>query len=310
MTLTQYRNARRALALVGRTRAEFSRDDWLAVVKDLARQQTTLTTSRPMPFERPGVEIFKDLESLKAYQAVEREAASRHSPGEIERAAALGDLHENRCENCDGARWVGVRMSAGATAVAVPCRECTTLEERAANAGIESRYRSATVESFRPEPGKERAVEFAREWDARRSVVFTGDVGRGKTHLGCGLVHKAIDRGLPARFVSIAELMDELKARFDDGAKEQSQAYFDRTIQTHVLMLDDLGKEQDTPWTRERVSTLIDRRYKSELPTIVTTNLTHKDIAERYGRHLGDRLYEWAWVPVEGVSMRREKAIA
>ena len=302
MTLTQYRNARRALALAGVTRADLSRDDWLATVRDLVRQQTTSTTSRPTRSEP-----LMTLERLKRIQERERQSAS---PAEIERAEALGDVHSHRCSTCEDARWLGVRMKPGALAVAVPCIDCTTLEERAANAGIEARYRSATVESFRPEAGKERALEFAREWDCRCSVVFTGDVGRGKTHLGCGLLHKAIDRVLPARFVSIAELMDELKARFDDGAKEQSQAYFDRIAQTHVLMLDDLGKEQDTPWTRERVSTLIDRRYKSELPTIVTTNLTHKEIAERYGRHLGDRLYEWSWVPVGGVSMRRERALA
>lgn len=309
MTLTQYRNARRALLLAGRTYREFSKADWLAIVGDLVRQQTTLTTSRPMPFERMG-ELFADLDHLRAYQAKQREIASRHSPVEIERAKALGDIEVDRCDQCDGARWVGVRMNPGGLAVPVPCRACTTLEERAQNAGIEARYRSATIETFQPEPGKERALEFARDWDCRYSVVFTGDVGRGKTHLGCGLLHRAIDRDLPARFVSVAELMDELKARFDDGAKEQSQAYFERIVSVHVLMLDDLGKEQDTPWTRERVSTLIDRRYKSELPTIVTTNLTHKEIAERYGRHLGDRLYEWAWIRVEGVSMRRERALA
>lgn len=192
--------------------------------------------------------------------------------------------------------------------VPVPC-QCMPLDERAAACGIDRRYRSATLDSFEPREGKRGALEWCRSWDCRGSLVMTGDVGRGKTHLGCGLLLRAIERGLPARFVSVAGLMDELKARFGDGASEQSEAYFGRVAGAHVLMLDDLGREQDTNWTRERVSTLLDARYRTQRPTIVTTNLTLADMAKRYGPHIADRLLSWTWIEVGGASMRRELAV-
>lgn len=200
-------------------------------------------------------------------------------------------------------------MKPGELAIHAPC-ECQPLEARAAYAGIPARYRSATLDVFRLERGKTAGLEAARTWDRRKSIVLWGQVGTGKTHLGCGMLLGLLAQGLPARFVSVAQFMDELKARFDEGAKEQSQAYFDRIAHEHVLMLDDLGKEQDTPWTRERVSTLIDRRYQSQGPTILTTNLKHIEIAERYGAHLADRLYDWRWLEIGGVSMRREQAVS
>lgn len=304
MTLTQYRNARRALHLAGVTHRDLSKDDWLASVRSLVRQQTSSTIFRPTHSGQMR-RLETTFASLRAAQARERSLAS---PSEIERAEALRDAVEDYCVVCGGARFVGRRLKPGEPAVAVPCQACTTLEERSARAGIPRRYRAATIESFVPRPGKEQALEFAKDWDGKRSVVLTGDVGRGKTHLGCGLLIHAMEAALPAKFVPVAWLMDELKARFD-GDREQSQAFFDRIAREHVLMLDDLGKEQDTDWTRERVSRMLGQRYDSELPTIVTTNLTLKNISDRYGAHLADRLLTWSWVVVGGTSMRRELAV-
>lgn len=204
---------------------------------------------------------------------------------------------------------MGYRVKPGALAVHAPC-SCQPLAARARGAGIDSKFLTATLASFRPLPGKQAALAFAERWDGRRSVVLWGAVnGAGKTHLGTSLLLLNLERGMPARCVSVADFMDGLRARFDDE-REQSQAYFDRVSHEPVLMLDDLGKEQDTPWTRERMSTLIDRRYKTEATTIVTTNLTHRGIAERYGTHLADRLNEWAFVEVGGASMRRAEVPA
>ena len=202
---------------------------------------------------------------------------------------------------------MGVKLDATLPAVPVPC-ECMPVEERAQASGIDRRYWYATLETFEPRDGKREALAWCRGWDCRRSVVLQGDVGRGKTHLGVALLHLAIERGLPARFVSVAGFMDELKARFGDRSDEQSEAHFSRVANVHVLMLDDLGREQETPWTRERMSTLLDTRYRKQAPTIVTTNLTWKQIAERYGAHIADRMREWQWFQVGGVSMRAEKA--
>lgn len=184
--------------------------------------------------------------------------------------------------------------------MAVPCWECVTLEERATWAGVPRKFLGADVGVL---SGAARVV--ARDWTGERSLVLRGDVGTGKTYLACALLRQRLERGQTGRFVSVSDLMDEIKARFGDGAGEQSEAYFDRLAGEPFLVLDDVGAEFDSLWSAQRVAALIDRRYRSEAPTILTTNMTHRELAERYTKRTADRLREWVWAELTGPSLRR-----
>jgi DNA replication protein DnaC len=303
MTLTQYRQAFRALHLAGVTRDRVGRDGWAEAVKDQIRLTTSMTPRRT-PFEPIGE--FLTMDRLKAYQAKQREIASRISPAELRRAEALGDLREEVCPKCDGAQYVAARVNEGALATAVPC-ECMPLEERARRAGIPQRFYAATIASAERRKGQEEAIDFARRWDGRRSVLLYGNNGTGKTRLGCGLLLSRLESGATARYIDAADLMDNLRARFGSD-EESSQSYLFHVSNEPLLMLDDVGSEQRSDYTIERMATLINRRYNDEAPTVITTNLVHKEIAERYGRRLADRLYEWKFVEMAGGSVRRERA--
>lgn len=58
-----------------------------------------------------------------------------------------------------------------------------------------------------------------------------------------------------------------------------------------ALVFDDAGVE-DERYQSENVAALIARRYRSSLPTIVTTNLNERDFGKRYGQRINDRLAE------------------
>lgn len=302
MTLTEYRKLAQALALVGTTPASVGREAWRATMR-LSMTSETPHRVRLGP-RTPGL-IFPNMEALKRWQAAQRSAAS---PSEIARAEALGDRRDELCPKCDGARMVAVRSAPGQLAVAMPC-ECMPLEERAALAGIPRMFEAATLDTFERRRGSVEAWEFATQWDGQRSAVLWGANGTGKTRLGCGMLLSRLERGFQARFVSAADLMDDMQARFGKDT-ESSQEYLQRVSREPLLMLDDVGAEGDSPWTVQRMTTLIDRRYRSEFPTILTTNLTHREIAERYGRRLADRLYLWSFIEVGGGSVRRERALA
>lgn len=295
----------RALRLVGTTPRSVGREAWRATMRaSMTSTSRPLTQSGPAGMERMAI----TMEGLRAYQAKQREIASRISPGEIARAEALGDRRAEVCPKCDGARYVGVQMTPGAMVTAVPC-ECMPLEERAQRAGIPRMFQGATLATFERRDGSAHARQYALRWDGRGSVVLWGANGTGKTRLGCGMLLERLARGFEARFLSAADLMDDLRARFGNDS-ESSQEYSYRISREPILMLDDVGAEQDSPFSRTTMATLIDRRYRSELPTILTTNLTHRDIAERYGRRLADRLYLWSFIEVGGGSVRRERALA
>ncbi len=69
----------------------------------------------------------------------------------------------------------------------------------------------------------------------------------------------------------------------------------DRSIATNVknvslLILDDLGKEFELSSAQAIIRDVIAKRYDSERPTIITTELTVTDIGVRYGRALAERV--------------------
>ena len=91
------------------------------------------------------------------------------------------------------------------------------------------------------------------------------------------------------------------------------QEYIDGLNQFDLLVIDDLASERDTEYMGEIVQNIIDARYRSGLPLIVTTNLTSEELkfpAEIRKQRIYSRLFEMC-VPVEvtGTDRRRQKLI-
>lgn len=251
---------------------------------------------------RPGPMLLT-AETLAAWQERNRREASKAEIAAAERERAR--LPEPVCPTCDGARFVYTRAIGAGPHDVAPC-ECMPLRERAAWSGIDRRYQGATLDTFEPLDGKAEALEACRAWDGRRSVVLTGETwGTGKTHLGVGLLMRRLAEGGRARFVSVPDFLEGLRSRFDPNAGDQAQAYAERYAAEPLLMLDDLGAERVTDWTREAVRVLIDRRYRLERPTIVTTNCASEgELADYIGGAVVSRLRDAMWIRVAGADMR------
>jgi DNA replication protein DnaC len=58
-----------------------------------------------------------------------------------------------------------------------------------------------------------------------------------------------------------------------------------------LLILDDLGTQNPTPWTGEKLFQLINHRYNNHLDTIITTNLSLDDMENRISSRLHDSHY-------------------
>jgi len=59
-----------------------------------------------------------------------------------------------------------------------------------------------------------------------RCLIFGGKPGRGKTHLAVAIAYRAIQNGFDARFVTAAELIDELSAAFRSGRLAEALATY------------------------------------------------------------------------------------
>ncbi len=121
------------------------------------------------------------------------------------------------------------------------------------------------------------------------SVLMTGATGLGKTHLSLAIAQAAIDRGFGVIYGSAQNFMLQLeRERFGRApAGSESERHL---LECDLLILDDLGAEFITPFVISTVYNLINTRLMSGLPTIISTNLTIKELEEKYSPRIVSRI--------------------
>ncbi len=101
-------------------------------------------------------------------------------------------------------------------------------------------------------------------------LVLTGAFGCGKTHLAAAIANYRADKGRPAIFVVVPDLLDYLRAAFAPHSTVAFDRRFDEIRRVPLLILDDLGTHSATPWAQEKLFQIFDYRYNARLPTVVT----------------------------------------
>jgi DNA replication protein DnaC len=141
---------------------------------------------------------------------------------------------------------------------------------------------------------------------AGKGLLLYGNTGTGKTYTACEIANALIDKGYPVLVTNFARILNTLQGTFE------KQEYIDSFNNFQLLVIDDLGIERDTAYAKEQVFNIIDSRYRSGLPMIITTNLTMEKIKnpeDIENRRIYDRILERCF-PIEvGGSSRRRKAV-
>lgn len=105
-----------------------------------------------------------------------------------------------------------------------------------------------------------------------RGILFAGSVGSGKTHLAAAIANELIDREIAVKFVSVTDLLTQIKSTYNSWNESEDEIM--RPLKNcPLLILDDLGSEKPSDWTKTQFHGLIDYRYSNYRPTIITTNL-------------------------------------
>lgn len=136
-------------------------------------------------------------------------------------------------------------------------------------------------------------------------LLLYGTVGTGKTYYAACIANKLIDDGYSVLMTNFARLTNQLQGMFDG-----KQEFIDSLNRYTLLIIDDLGAERKSDFMQEQVFNIIDARYRSGLPFIITTNLTAEELKRPqdigYSR-IYDRILERCHpVEVAGVSRRRQ----
>lgn len=105
-------------------------------------------------------------------------------------------------------------------------------------------------------------------------LLLTGGVGGGKTFWAACIANALIDRGYSALVTNVPTLIQTMAEDFERNKRR----ILDNIAGVDLLVLDDIGFERSTSYGHEKLFEIIDARYLSKRPLIVTTNLSFPEL--------------------------------
>jgi DNA replication protein DnaC len=118
-------------------------------------------------------------------------------------------------------------------------------------------------------------------------LLLQGGYGTGKTHLAAAIANFAVGMGVPTLFITVPDLLDSLRFSYDNPEATFEQR-FDDIRTAPLLVMDDFGTQNATPWAQEKLFQIMNYRYINRLPLVVTTNLMLEEIEGRIRSRLED----------------------
>ena len=105
-----------------------------------------------------------------------------------------------------------------------------------------------------------------------KGLLLYGNTGRGKTFTACCIANELIKQGYSVKVANLSDLANEIF-----NAQDKTE-YMQRFLRYDLFIIDDFGVERDTAYMNEIVYSIVDTRYRSGKPMIITTNLTSEQL--------------------------------
>lgn len=122
-------------------------------------------------------------------------------------------------------------------------------------------------------------IEEYRNGKKPKGVYLHGSFGTGKTYLVAALFNELAHNDIKSAIVYVPEFLRLLKASFQTDYGEK----YDYIKTVPLLLLDDIGAENLTPWARDEIiGTLLQYRMEENLPTFFTSNLNKEQLEEHF----------------------------
>ena len=205
------------------------------------------------------------------------------------------------CADCGGTGYVGERMC---KCLKELCRQEQIKELSSLLAGNE-RFEDFRLEYYPETPDKNyglspraameqvygRCLRYAREFSRNSpSLLFTGSTGLGKTFLSACIARAVADRGCSVVYETAGTMFRDFEdAKFDrlaEDCPDPTQKY----LTADLLIIDDLGTEMVTQFTQTALYQVINTRLMEGRPTVISTNLSSLQLAEKYTPQIVSRL--------------------
>lgn len=137
-------------------------------------------------------------------------------------------------------------------------------------AGVPRRYHKASHPM---------AKDLTVKVEGGQSLYVWGDNGTLKTTLASAIARRLVYHGKRVRMVNAVDLLIEVQSTYGTPLAESD--VLAKYSRVPFLILDDLGKEQQTSWTVSRLYSIVNARDSNMLPTVITSNFRVSELAAR-----------------------------
>ena len=139
------------------------------------------------------------------------------------------------------------------------------------------------------------ARNYVANWEKMKAkssgLLLWGNVGTGKSFFAGCIANALLEKGVPVLMTNFSRILNTLTGmHFEDRNQ-----FIDSLNRYSLLIIDDLGIERNSEFALEQVFNVIDSRYRSKKPLIITTNLTLSELnntPDIAHRRIYDRILE------------------
>lgn len=180
---------------------------------------------------------------------------------------------------------------------------------------MDAKLKSATLKTFTQKEDNQKLYTIVKNYvdnfetfyKSNRGLLFWGTVGTGKSYAAACIANELLNRKTSVVMTSFVKVLQVIQ----DNTENETE-FVNRLCAARLLIIDDLGTERNTDYALEKVYNVIDSRYRTGKPLILTTNLNLQDMQMtqdiRYQR-IYDRIFEMCHpVMVNGTSWRINQA--
>ncbi len=162
----------------------------------------------------------------------------------------------------------------------------------------------------RAEKSLAEAKKMAEDFDGyEKSLLFYGGTGLGKTFLSGCIANELIGKGYSVLYVRSGKLFSLLESKkFGRHLSQEDEEMISSAAVCDLLVLDDLGAEAPSKFTRSFLYDIIDERILGGKKMVISTNLTLDELSRMYTQRVTSRLFEFFYaMKLTGTDIRRQK---
>lgn len=217
------------------------------------------------------------------------------------------------CQKCQDTGFIRTEMC--------ECMRTALIEEGVRSSGIGRLYGRQSFDNFsldyyREPLDRERARyalartrQYAESFGPQSgNLLLIGPTGLGKTHLSTSVARAVIERGYDVVYETIQNILGDFEYdRFKSGYGE-TQSRSERYLSCELLIIDDLGTEQVTPFVLATLYHLLNTRLNHGKQTVINTNVSGEELQRRYENRITSRLLgEYEVLLFSGNDIRMQK---